>query len=92
MKVSVINSYSISSESIVDLPIDDWSVVDRFFVKWGQLHYLLKGQEEWDVIDLNEYIDMESMDTKRPAASEVYGVDEDGYTQYGYPLTDENSG
>ena len=77
MKVSVINSYTISSESIVDLPIDDWSVVDRFFVKWGELHYLVKGQEEWEVIDLNEYIDMESMDTKRPGSSEVYGVDED---------------
>ena len=82
MKVSVVNSYVISAQSVAELPVDDWSSVEGWYVKHGVLHYLVMGETEWATVELVEEVDMGSMDTQRPMSSEVYGVDEDGFTDY----------
>lgn len=48
----------------------------RWYVKWGYLHYKLKGSEEWKEIDIPfEYIDC--IDYKWPNRVKIYEPETD---------------
>lgn len=73
MKVTVTAAYTSVSTLDVEIPVNSWDELEYWYVKWGNLYYKVKGQEEQDV----EMPEAETL-MKRPGSVEVTG--EDGET------------
>ena len=87
MKVSISTTYYAETDSIVELPIDDWEKVSDFYIKWDRFHYILEGEKEYRIIDLQSGSG-EIVDMKRPASIYIAPVDEDGNPDFGECLYD----
>lgn len=83
MQLRVISEYSWCIAEDVNLPnVTSWDDIDDWYVKWGCLHYKLKGSDQWQEHDINADI-LEAVDLKRPISSRITTVptgDEDPET------------
>ena len=76
MKLRIDQALHCSAIAYIDLPIEDWSEVKSWYVKWDSLHYTLDGME-WKEIELNSG-NTDCIEWKRPLSAEVYGVSDEG--------------
>ena len=79
MELRIDQALHCSAIAYIDLPVEDWSEVEKWYIKWDTLHYLLKGEEDWREIDLNS-MGTDCVEWKRPLSAEVYGVSDEGET------------
>ena len=69
MKIQVITVLSCAPLSEIELPVDDWKQIRKWYVKWDTLHYTLDNQT-WRKIDLNSSV-IDSVDMKYPESVEI---------------------
>ena len=70
MKITIDASYSISSSTDVDIPIEDWNHIRGCFVKWDVFHYTLDNVE-WKEVPLND-VSSQTIDFKRPSNLSIF--------------------
>jgi hypothetical protein len=57
---------------VVDIPnIKKWSDIGKWFIKWGTLHYVIKGEKTWHELML-DLENENSVDWKRPISVTIY--------------------
>ncbi len=82
MKVQVTTFLSCAPVSEIELPVDDWEQIKKWYVKWDTLHYTLDNQT-WRKVDLDSNI-IDGVDMKNPASVEIRDpetfdlIDQDG--------------
>ncbi len=80
-------TYTAYTSTRVTLPDGKtWDDVLDWYIKWNTLHFRLKGEDEYQEIELDFDIDT---DTKRPSHVRVLPVYEDGVTDYGNPVWED---
>ena len=75
MKITIDASYSVSSSTDVDIPVDSWDQVKDCYVKWGVFHYTLDNVE-WKEVSLGD-LSLDNVDFKRPSCLSIYNEEGD---------------
>ena len=70
LKVSVCHEYYCGSCDDIELPIERWSEVKAWFIKWNKFHYTLDN-ETWEEIELPDLDPLCDVDQKRPVNSSI---------------------
>jgi hypothetical protein len=82
MKVNVNANYVTTVSLDLELPEGKtWDDVVEYYVKWGKLNILFKGETEYHEYDMGD--DAGEIDWKRPATIDVYNPEN-------YELIDSN--
>ena len=69
MKITIDTSYTQTNSADIELPIENWSEVKDYYIKWDTLYYTL-DDEKWEELDLNSVEN--TPDCKRPDNTVVY--------------------
>lgn len=76
-RVNVTCTYYASGSSLIDLPLyKTWDDIEEWYVKWGVLHFRLKGETEWGEITLQSDIEVDT-DAKTPVSVTINSEDFD---------------
>ena len=75
MKITIDASYSVSSSTDVDIPVENWNQIKNCYVKWDVFHYTLDNVE-WKEVPLGD-LSLGDIDYERPSNLSVYNEEGD---------------
>jgi len=75
MKITIYASYSVSSCTDVDIPVENWNQIKDCYVKWDVFHYTLDNVE-WKEVPLGD-LSLGNIDYKRSSNLSVYNEEGD---------------
>jgi hypothetical protein len=81
MRFNIDAAYIVSSNVDVDLPVEDWTDIKEWYIKWNIFYYMLEGDNEYREYDLGD-IDLDSLDMKRPSDVTVHQLHDNGIIDY----------
>lgn len=73
MKLIIEPSYQCVPSCEVEIPIESFDDIKKWYIKWHTFHYTLDG-DTWREIELDDFT-FEAMDTKRPISTTIYSDD-----------------
>ena len=74
MRLRIDQTLHCTPRAYIDLPINSWSEVKEWYVKWDTLHYTLDGKE-WKELELGSD-STDCVEWKHPVSVAITAIDE----------------